>query len=187
MLLAIAMWSTLVGCFTVESAVNTDKDILVSKWEKQIAEKANAMKEIPPDSSSPLLDDINAYYKSMLDTMASFSEEDANSPDSIVPPFFYSQNHARSAPPFLPEKSLHTQSARQDHGLKVIPARYMVMFQSTATVDNLTRTITFMEELTQTTGKKMRATDFTVFEHAAKGFTATLNSAALHAVSTVLF
>lgn len=198
----VVLWSSLVGGFAAESLTDDDEEYFHHRiWEREIrrsavAERASAMREFA-DSSSGLLDDIQAYYRIMLDS--SFASEtatndafiDFNVDQQTDPPRYYqpgsSPNHRYwidPAPPFNP-KPLHTAPARQGNdGLQVrIPARYMVMFQSRATVDHLTRTVSLLEEVTRTSGRKIRATDFTVYEHAAKGFTVTLNNAALDAVS----
>ena len=198
MLLVVALWSSLVGSCIAQS-LDVEKDVHHTIWEGAIRrsaeERASAMQEFA-DSSSDLLDDIKAYYRIMFDSSFA-SQAAANDPaidfdiDSTDPPRYYQTggtNHRYwidPAPPFNP-KPLHTAPARQGDGLQVrIPARYMVMFQSRATADHLTRTVAVLEEVTRTSGRKIRATDFTVYEHAAKGFTVTLNTAALDAVSTL--
>ena len=199
MLLVVALWSSLVGSCIAQSLPDVEKDVHHTIWERAIRrsaeERASAMQEFA-DSSSDLLDDIKAYYRVMLDSSFA-SQAAANDPvidfdiDSTDPPSYYQTggtNHRYwidPAPPFNP-KPLHTAPERQGDGLQVrIPARYMVMFQSRATADHLTRTVAVLEEVTRTSGRKIRATDFTVYEHAAKGFTVTLNTAALDAVSTL--
>ena len=198
LLVVIVLWSSLAGGFTAESLTDVEEEFHHRVWEREIrrsaaAERASAMGEFA-DSSSGLLDDIKAYYRIMLDS--SFASETATN-DAIIdfnvnhadPPRYYqpgSSNHRYwidPAPPFNP-KPLHTAPARQGDRLQVrIPARYMVMFQSRATEDQLTRTVVLLEEVTRTSGRRIRATDITVYEHAAKGFTVTLNNAALDAVS----
>lgn len=179
-----------------ESLVDAEEDIHHGVWEREIKRSAEraATVEGYADSSSRLLDDVKAYYRIMLDS-SSASEEAENSPtvdledDSAEPPLYFQSGGNRywmdPAPPFNP-KPLHTAPSTNDAGLQIkIPARYMVMFQSRATKDHLTRTVALMEEVTHISHRKIRATDFTTYEHVGKGFAATLNNAALVAVSTI--
>ena len=188
------VWGTLGTCFTSGSLREGEEDVHHGIWEREIkksAERASAMIEFA-DLSSHLLDDVKAYYRIMLDSSSASEESeiiDLN-PEPVETPRFYFQSGSPSnrywidpAPPFNP-KPLHAAPTRDDAGLQIkIPARYMVMFQGRATKDHLTRTIAVMEEVTRISDRKIRATDFTPYEHVAKGFTATLNSAALIAVS----
>ena len=173
-----------------------EEDVHHGIWEREIkmsAERAATMEEYP-DSSSHLLDDIKAYYRIMLDP-SSASEEAENSQiidvedNSMEPPIYFQSGGNRywisPAPPFN-TKPLHVAPTRDDSDLQMkIPARYMVMFQSRATKDHLRRTVAVMQEVTQTSRRKIRATDFTTYEHVAKGFTVTLNNAGLLAVSAL--
>lgn len=199
MLLVAVVWSSIVGGFMAESLLDTEEDVHHRVWERVIkksaAERATTLRGFA-DSSSNLLDDVKAYYRIMLDS--SFASEEAES-DPIVdlnvdsvdtssnfqPDSSYNRYWINPAPPFNP-KPLHTAPTRDDNLLQVkIPARYMVMFQARATKDHLTRTVAVMEEVTRISGRKIRATDFTTYENVANGFTATLNTAAVDAVSAL--
>lgn len=197
MLVIVLVWIALVSGFTAESLTDSKEDLHHRIWEREIkksAERARTIKDFA-DSSNKLLDDVKLYYRIMLDS-SSASEEAENNPvidfdddrPRPVQPAYYSQpgsanNRYWVAPPFN-QKPLHTAPTRNEEGLQVkIPARYMVMFQGRATMDHLTRTVTVMEEVTRASNRKIRATDFKIYEHAANGFTATLNNAALDAVS----
>ena len=150
-------------------------------WERAIKKSAKRASDFA--DSSNLLDDVKAYYRVVLDTSFASLESDNSPPTesdaaSVEPPG--SRYWIETAPPFN-AKPLHTG---EDGELQVrIPARYMVVFQDRATLDYLMKTVAIMEEVTRTSGRKIRATDFTVYEHVAKGFSATLNTAALDAVS----
>lgn len=66
---------------------------------------------------------------------------------------------------------------------KPVPGRYMVMLQSDTDDRTLDRVMAVMEEATQTSGGKVRATHMTPLRHVGKGLTATLNSQAVELVS----
>ena len=199
LLVLVVVWSSFAGGFTVELLLNSEEDVHHGIWERHVkrsAERAIIMEDFA-DSSNNLLDDIKAYYRIMLDS--SFASEEAeNSPtinlgtvaDEL--PYYYRPGGQKNrywndpAPPFNP-KHLQTAPTREDGELQFrIPARYMVMFQSRATLDHLTRTVAVLEDVTRSSGRKIRATDFTIYEHAAKGFSVTLNIAALEVVSSYL-
>lgn len=199
LLVLVVVWSSFAGGFTAESLLNSEEDVHNGIWEKHVkrsAERAVVMDDFA-DSSNNLLDDIKAYYRIMLDS--SFANEEAeNNPtnnlgtDADELRYYYRPGSPKNrywndpAPPFN-HKPLQTAPTREDGELQFrIPARYMVMFQSRATLDHLTRTVAVLEEVTRSSGRKIRATDFTVYEHVAKGFTVTLNIAALEAVSSYL-
>ena len=178
------------GGFTVGSLVDTEEDIYHGIWERKIKKSAERASEFADTSS--LLDDVQAYYRVVLDTNFASQESDNNpviglEADSVESPSYFTPNNRYwidPAPPFNP-KPLHTGD--DEDGLQArIPARYMVMFQDRATRGHLTRTVVLMEEVTRTSGRKIRATDFTIYQHVANGFTATLNNAALDAVSIPL-
>lgn len=173
------VWSAIVGGLTVESLLDTEEDVYHGIWERKIKKSAERASEFADTSS--LLDDVQAYYRVMLSTDFA-SEESENNPFIELPSYFSPNDRywINPAPPFNP-KPLHTGDG--EGGLQArIPARYMVMFQDRATRDHLTRTIAVMEEVTRTSGRKLRATDFMIYQHVA-GFTVTLNDAALNAVS----
>ena len=175
------------GSFTVESLLDTEENIYHGIWERKVKKSVERTSEFADTSS--LLDDVKAYYRVLLDTnfATEESENEGLDADSVESPnYFHPSNRywINAAPPFNP-KPLHTGD---DSDLQArIPARYMVMFQSRATMDHLTRTVAVMEEVTRASGRKIRATDFTVYQHVTNEFIATLNNAALEVVSTCTF
>jgi len=168
--------------FKVESLQDTGLgsaglDMCHEIWEREIKKSANYKRASEFADSSNLLDDVKAYYRLVLDTNFASAESENSPPNHVQPAGRY---WIEPAPPFNP-KPLHTG---EDGELQVrIPARYMVVLQGRATLDHLTKTVAIMEEVTRTSGRKIRATDFTVYEHVVKGFSATLNTVALDAVS----
>ena len=186
LMILIVVWSAVVGCLTVESLLDTEEDVYHRIWETKIKKSADRASEFADTSS--LLDDVQAYYRIMLSTDFARKESE-NTPfidsdaGAVELPNYFSPSSRywiNPAPPFNP-KPVHRGNG--EDGLQArIPARYMVIFQSRATRDHLTKTVLVMEEVTQTSGRKIRATDFTIYQHVA-GFTATLNNAALDAVS----
>ena len=185
--IVVVVWSAVVGGLTVESLLNTKEDVYHRIWERKIKKSAERTSEFADTSN--LLDDIQAYYRIMLSTDFASEESENNAfidLDAELPSYFTPSNRywINPAPPFNP-KPLHT--GEDQGGLQArIPARYMVMFQGRATRDHLTRTVAVMEEVTRTSGRKIRATDFMIYQHVAAGFIATLNNAALDAVSSYI-
>ena len=183
LMVLFVVWSAVVG---VDSLLDTEEDVYHRIWERKIKKSAERASEFADTSS--LLDDVQAYYRIMLSTDFA-SKESENNPfidlgaGSVELPSYFSPSNRywiNPAPPFNP-KPVHRGNG--EDGLQArIPARYMVMFQSRATRDHLTRTVAVMEEVTRTSGRKIRATDFTIYQQVS-GFAATLNNAALDAVS----
>ena len=131
----VLVWSTVVSSFTVESLLDTEENIYHGIWERKVKKSVERTSEFADTSS--LLDDVKAYYRVLLDTNFATEESenkdlDADSVES--PNYFHPSNRYRIF----------------DSGLQArIPARYMVMFQSRATMDHVTRTVAVMEEVTR--------------------------------------
>ena len=172
-------------------------------WEREVRHSADRVRTMEGLSSSVnhRVEDVTAYYRAILESDDEIGKAAGDDQTSNLNPDFTSEewvyNEAGysgrnywidSAPPFN-SKPVHVAPLKTEASTSAavqqvrIPARYMVMFQERATKDHVARTVNAMKEITELSGRRIRAADFTTYEHVSLGFAASLNNPALIAVS----
>lgn len=200
----LLLWSTVivlsVTC-TADVGGTSESDADHSIWEREVKHSATRIRTMEglASSTNHRVENVKAYYRVILesDEIGEAAGDDQATVDHDVDSdreWVYNEAGYSGgknywidpAPPFNP-KPVHVapEATTVSTGSQQvrIPARYMVMFQERARKDHVVRTVDAMREVTELSGRRIRAADFTTFEHVSLGFTATLNSPALIAVS----
>ena len=203
----LLVWSTVILSISLEIHIDaegtSESDTYHAIWEREARQSANRVRTMEGLASSVnhRVENVKAYYRAILesdeigeaadDYQTTGVNPDITSEEWVYDEVGYSGRNywVDPAPPFNP-KPVHvapskteTTSTNTATQQVRIPARYMIMFQERATKDHVTRTVDAMKEITELSGRRIRAADFTTYEHVSLGFAATLNNPALIAVS----
>jgi len=199
-------FSTVMLSISLEMHVGAEEDsqsdVDHAVWEREVRHSANRVRTMEglPSSVNHKVEDVKAYYRAILESDEIGEAADDGQTNDVNPDFaseewvyseagYSGRNYwIDPAPPFNP-KPVHVAPSRTEASPTAalqqvrIPARYMVMFQERATKDHVARTVYAMKEITELSDRRIRAADFTTYEHVSLGFAASLNNPALIAVS----